>query len=92
MTSRRLLKKKINSVMNDIIEECYSMQIYSNGKIDAETNKIIDEAVNVFDDLLDRTNQARNIGDRKEMKKYFDLINSDLDKKSLALMAKMNKV
>lgn len=92
MTSRRLLKKKINSVMNDIIEECYSMQIYSNGKIDAETNKIIDEAVNVFDDLLERTNQARNIGDRKEMKKYFDLINSDLDKKSLALMAKMNKV
>ena len=92
MTSRRLLKKKINSVMNDIIEECYSMQIYSNGKIDAETNKIIDEAVKVFDDLLERTNQARNIGDRKEMKKYFDLINSDLDKKSLALMAKMNKV
>jgi ArsR family metal-binding transcriptional regulator len=92
MTSRRLLKKKINSVMNDIIEECYSMQMYSNGKIDMETNKIIDEAVNVFDDLLNRTNQARSIGDRKEMKKYFDLINSDLDKKSLALMAKMNKV
>ena len=92
MSSRRLLKKKINSVMNDIIEECYSMQIYSNGKVESETNKIIDEAVTVFDDLLSRTNEARNIVDKKELRKHFDSINTDLDKNSLKLMAKMDKV
>ena len=78
--------------MNDIIEECYSMQIYSNGKVESETNKIIDEAVTVFDDLLSRTNEARNIVDKKELRKHFDSINTDLDKNSLKLMAKMDKV
>ena len=92
MTSRRMLKKKINTVMNDIIEECYSMQIYGNGKKDSETNKIIDEAVQLFDDLLTRTNAARSIQDNKEMKKHFELINTDLEKNSLQLMTKMDKL
>lgn len=87
-----MLKKKINTVMNDIIEECYSMQIYSDGKKDSETNKIIDEAVNLFNDLLTRTNAARNIEDKKEMRKHFELINTDLEKNSLDLMTKMNKL
>lgn len=92
MNSRRMLKKKINTVMNNIIEECYSMQIYSKGKKDAETNKIIDEAVDLFDDLLSRTNAARKIDDKGELRKHFDLIHTDLEKNSLQLMTKMNKI
>lgn len=92
MTSRRLLKKKINSVMNDIIEECYSIQMYGNGKVESETNKIIDEAVNVFDDLLNRTNEARKFDDKKEMRKHFEKINLDLNKNSLELMSKMDRL
>lgn len=87
-----MLKKKINSVMNDIIEECYSMQIRGNGKLDTETNKIIDEAVSVFNDLLSRMNQAKGIEKAGDQKKHYDSINEDLDKNSLKLMDRMNKI
>lgn len=92
MTSRRMLKKKVNSVVNDIIEECYSIQMYANGKMDSQTNQIIDEAANLFDELLDRINAARKIDDNKDLHQHFESINSDLDKNSLQLMAKMDKL
>ena len=92
MTSRRTLKKKINNVVNDIIEDCYSMQIVGKGKIDKETNQIIDEAVGVFDDMLQRVNAARGIDDKAKMRKHFESINTDLEKESLTLMGKMDKL
>ena len=92
MTSRRILKKKINTVVNNIIEECYTMQIVGKGKVDEETNKIIDEAVEVFDDMLKRVNSARSVEDKGQLKKHFDSINSDFEKASLKLMSKMNKL
>jgi len=92
MTSKRLLKKKISSVVNNIIEECYTMQIVGQGKADKETNLIIDEAVEMFDDMLSRVNAARNIEDKNELRKHFESINSDFEKISLSLMSRMNKL
>ncbi len=89
--SRRLLKKKINVIVNNIIEECYSVQI-SDKKKDKETNKIIDEAVDLFDDLLTRLSAAKDIASGKELKKHYDKINSDLEKTSLSLIGKLDKV
>jgi len=92
MTSRRLLKKKINVIVNNIIEEAYSVQILNPGKTDKETNKIIDEAVEMFDELLNRVHSAKEVGDSKELKKHYDAIDSDLEKTSLQLMGKLDKV
>ena len=78
--------------MNDIIEECYSMQIGGNGKLDSETNKIIDDAVALFNDLLSRMNSAKSIKEKGEQKKLYDSINSDLEANSLKLMGRMNKI
>ena len=57
-----MLKKKINHVVNNIIEECYNVQI-SNKDKDVETNKIIEETVSVFNDLLARVHAAKTIED-----------------------------
>ena len=92
MTSKRILKKKISSVVNNIIEECYSMQITGHGKVDKETNEIIDEAVEMFDNLLIRVNAARGIEDKKVLRKHFESINADFEKSSLGLMGKMDKL
>ncbi len=91
MTSRRMLKKKINLVVNNIIEECYNVQISDKEK-DVETNKIIDETVLFFDDLLTRVHDAKNISSDGELKKHYDSINADLEKTSLFLINKLNKV
>lgn len=92
MTSKRMLKKKISSVVNNIIEECYSIQILGQGKVNNETNEIIDEAVEIFDDMLSRVNAARSIEDKKELRKHFESINTDFEKESLSLMGKMDKL
>jgi len=86
-----MLKKRINAIVNNIIEECYSVQISDKNK-DGETNKIIDEAVEMFDDLLARLKAAKEIIDNKELKKHYDAISSDLEKTSLNLINKLNKV
>ena len=91
MTSRRMLKKKINVIVNNIIEECYNVQINDKEK-DVATNKIIDETVLFFDDLLTRVHAAKEISDDGELKKHYDAINSDLEKTSLTLINKLNKV
>lgn len=87
-----MLKKKINVIVNNIIEECYSVQMYNQGKLDKETNKIVDEAVDMFDDLLARVQTGKTIKDRKDQKKHYELINTDLEKASLSLMGKLNKI
>ena len=89
--SRRLLKKKINVIVNNIIEECYSVQISDKNK-DKETNKIIDEAVELFDDLLTRLTLAKDIASGKDLKSHYEKINSDLEKTSLSLIGKLDKV
>ena len=89
--SRRLLKKKINVIVNNIVEECYSVQISDKDK-DKETNKIIDEAVELFDDLLTRLTIAKDIASGKELKNYYEKINTDLEKTSLSLIGKLDKV
>lgn len=91
MTSRRMLKKKINVVVNNIIEECYNVQINDKEK-DVATNKIIDETVLFFDDLLTRVHAAKTISDDVELKKHYEAINSDLEKTSLVLINKLNKI
>lgn len=91
MTSRRMLKNKINVIVNNIIEECYSVQIENKSK-GKETNKIIDETVAMFNDLLARMHAAKSIKDEKKLRKHYDAINMDLEKMSLGLIEKLNKV
>lgn len=90
MTSRRYLKKKINSIVNDIVEECYNYQFQYPQQKDTESNKIIDDAVDMLDDMVGRVNQAKSIKDRGLLKQYFESINDDLEKQSLKLMERMN--
>ena len=91
MSSRRMLKKRINNVVNNIIEECYSVQLYNQDK-KAETNKIIDETVAMFNDMIGRLHHAKSITDRHEQRKYYDALSSDLNKSSLGLLNKLNKI
>ena len=91
MANRRMLKKKINSMVNNIIEECYSVQINNKDKHE-ETNKIIDETVLMFNELLERVHSVKSVQDDKEKKKLYDAINSDLEKAGLNLLKKLNKI
>ena len=88
MASIKNLKKDINYTLGDIIEECYVAQML-NPKNDAKkTEAIIDEAIEVFDGLIEKLN-AKKVENKKV---HFKAIGVELETKANELVAKINKL
>jgi len=88
MASIKNLKKNVNYVLSDIIEECYVAQIINDDKKGVKAEKIIDEAIAIFDTLIVKIN-TKNIKDKK---KHFKAINKELETKAQGLLNKLNKL
>ena len=88
MANIRNLKKDINYVLGDIIEAVYSWEYLNLDKDTKKSEKIIDEAIQVFDDLILEVNQK----DVKNQKAHFKNINAKLEKNGRALIEKINKL
>ena len=88
MANIRNLKKDINYVLGDIIEAVYSWEYLNLDKDTKKSEKIIDEAIQVFDDLILEVNQK----DVKNKKAHFKNINVKLEKNGRALIEKINKL
>ncbi len=88
MASIRILKKDINYVLGDIIEECYTWELL-NPKADTKKSEaIIEEAITTFDTLIDKIN-SKGVDKKKD---HFKKIEAELDKKANDLIAKVNKL
>ncbi len=89
MASIKNLKKDINYVLSDIIEECYVWQILQeDDKKSAKAEKIIDETIDTFDALIEKVN-AKNVDNRKT---HFKAIGKELEEKANGLLAKIQKL
>ena len=88
MANIRNLKKDINYVLGDIIEAVYSWEYLNLDKDTKKSEKIIDEAIKVFDDLMLEVNQK--VVENK--KAHFKNINAKLEKNGRALIEKINKL
>lgn len=86
MASIRDLKKNINDVLGDIIDAVYIVEATNGNKISKEGEKIIDEAIVTFDDLISRVNQRKVENRKAHLKKVRD----DLEKKAMSLVEKVN--
>lgn len=84
MASIKNLKKDINYVLGDIIDECIVSASGDTKKIEA----IVDEAIVVFDELIAKVN-AKNIENKKT---HFKTIEEELEKKATKLLTKVNKL
>ncbi len=88
MASIKDLKKNINFVLSDVIEECYVSQLSGDDKNNAKIEKIIDEAIATFDDLIAKVNE-KNIENKN---KHFKSVNADLESKVNKLLIKLEKL
>ena len=88
MANKRDLKKDINYVLGDIIEAVYVWEFTNADKDTKKSEKIIDEAINVFDDLIAKVND-RSVENKKA---HFKAINQELEDKGRALIDKINKL
>jgi len=89
MASVKNLKKDINYILSDIIEECYVWQILQDDAKKADkAEKIIDESIDTFDALIEKVN-AKDIENKKA---HFNAISKELEKKASGLLAKIQKL
>ena len=88
MASVKNFKKEINNVLSDIIEECYVCQLTNDDKISAKADKIIDEAILTFDELIVKLNQ-KNVDNKK---KHFQSLHADLNSKAAKMIGKLEKI
>ena len=88
MANVRDLKKDINYVLGDIIEAVYIWEYANKGKDTKKSEAIIDEAIEIFDDLIAKVN-IKKVEDKKA---HFKEINKELEEKGKALIEKINKL
>lgn len=84
MANKRQIKKLVNNVIIDIVEESFSAQLFNESKAEA-SNKIIDAAADLQDDLLSRISQAKSKAD-------FKPIYADFESKTDELYDQVNKL
>ncbi len=88
MASVRGLKKEVNNVLGDIIEAVYIVEAASGKGDTKEGAKIIDGAINVFDDLIVKIND-RKVENRKA---HLNAVRDELEKKAQGLVDQINKL
>jgi hypothetical protein len=86
MASVRDLKRDINYVLGDIIEAVYIWELTNPDKDTKKSEKIIDEAIETFDDLIAKVN-AKDVEDAKA---HFKAINNELEERGRKLIDKIN--
>jgi len=88
MANVRDLKKDINYVLGDIIEAVYVWEYSNTDKDTKKSEAIIDEAIEVFDELIAKVND-KSVENKKA---HFKAINKELEEKGRALIDKINKL
>lgn len=84
MASKKYIKKAVNNMVFDIVEECFSIQLFDDAKIE-QTNAIISEAADFQDSILAKINQAKN-------KSEFKSINETIENTALEFITKLNSL
>ena len=88
MASIKEFKKEVNEVLSDIIEDCYVCQLKSDDKIASQVEKIIDEAINTFDGLIEKLNH-KGVENKKE---HFKKLRKELSTQESKMLAKLDKL
>lgn len=84
MASVRKLKKEINNMVFDVVEECYSIQLFNPSKKE-KTDKFIDEAADFMNEMMTKINSATS-------KKEYNAIVSEAETTAEKWIERLNKL
>lgn len=88
MASIKNLKKDINYILGDIIEECYVWQSLNPKADSTKSEAVIDESIEAFDSLINMIN-AKDVENKKV---HFRSIEVSLETKAIELIKKVNEL
>lgn len=84
MANVRNLKKNINSMIYDVVDECYSVQLYNDSKT-AESDSFIDDAADFQEEIMGEIKRAEN-------KKDYKAIEAKVEKTREEWTTRLNKM
>ena len=88
MASIKNLKKDINYILGDVIEECYTWELL-NPKGDKKASEaIINEAIEAFDTLIEMIH-AKSVEDKKA---HFKSVEASLEATAMKLIGRVNQL
>lgn len=90
MANRRELKRNINGLLGDVIEECYESLLNNESKNEEQVEALVDECVDLADDLIAKVNSAKKLKSRAETKKLFSEVKETLGDNVMNLIEKLN--
>jgi 23S rRNA G2069 N7-methylase RlmK/C1962 C5-methylase RlmI len=82
MANKRLIKKQLNGMIIDVLDECFSIQLYNESKTEA-TDKLIEEALSFGDDVLSKIHAANS-------KKDYPAIRQMMEDKGVYFIEELN--
>ncbi len=88
MASVKNLKKDINYVLGDIMDEVYDWQQENPKEDQAKAEAIIDESIETFDTLIAKVNDKS----AENRKKQLQDVKKELEEKGDALIKKVNEL
>jgi hypothetical protein len=88
MASVKNLKKDINYVLGDVIEECYTWELVNPSADTKKSQAIVEEAITSFDTLISKVND-KNVENKRA---HFKSVQVDLEKAASTLIGKVNKL
>lgn len=82
MASKRVIKKQLNALIVDVIDECFSIQLYNEAKTEV-TDKLIEEVLVFGDNTLSQIHQAKS-------KKDYPAIKASMEEKADYFIGELN--
>ncbi|MFA5573756.1 MAG: hypothetical protein WC994_01740 [Brumimicrobium sp.] len=80
MANKRDLKRKINHMIYDVVDECYSIQLYDGSKKEI-TDKFIDDAADFQEEIMGLIKRAKSKADYKAIVNKYESVNKDWTKR-----------
>ncbi len=90
MANRREIKRNINGLLGDVIEECYESLLNNEGKNEKEVEALVDNCVDLADELITKVNSAKKLKTRAEVKKLFSEVKETLGDNVIDYIEKLN--
>lgn len=82
MASKRKFKRDLNYMVFDVVEECFSVQLYNDKKTEV-TNKLIDEVIDFRNSMTAKVHKAKS-------KKEFTTLNTEVEDAAIDFIHKIN--
>ena len=88
MASVKNLKKDINYILGDVIEECYTWELVNPSADTKKSQAIVDETIATFDSLISKVND-KTVENKRA---HYKSVQAELVKTGTALFEKVNKL